>query len=72
MRFWTEQQVEQCKKEYPPGTRVELIYMDYSQAPPVGTKGTVWRVSDNGTIFIKWDDGSMLHALLNVDRLKKI
>lgn len=33
--------VERVKKEYPAGTRVELVRMDDFQAPPIGTKGTV-------------------------------
>ena len=41
MRFPSKETVERIRKEYPVGTRVELVQMDDPQAPPVGTKGTV-------------------------------
>ena len=41
MRFPSKEIVEQLRKEYPAGTRVELTRMDDVQAPPIGTKGTV-------------------------------
>lgn len=37
------------RKEYPAGTRVKLIVMNDSQAPPAGTQGTVIAVDDMGT-----------------------
>ena len=40
MRFPSKEIVDRVRKEYPAGTRVELIKMDDAQAPPVGTKGT--------------------------------
>ena len=41
MRFPSRDVVEGIRKRYPIGTRVELVFMDDIQAPPVGTKGTV-------------------------------
>ena len=41
MRFPSKETVERIRKEYPVGTRVELVRMEDPQAPPVGTKGTV-------------------------------
>ena len=38
MRFPSREIVEQVRKEYPVGTRVELVQMDDFQAPPIGTK----------------------------------
>ena len=43
MRFPSKETVERIRKEYPVGTRVELVQMDDPQAPPVGTKGTACR-----------------------------
>ena len=40
------------RREYPAGTRVELVRMDDAQAPPVGTKGTVRGVDDIGSIMV--------------------
>ena len=41
MRFPNKETVERLRREYPAGTRGELVQMDDSQAPPIGTKGTV-------------------------------
>ena len=41
MRFPSKEIVEGIRRDYPAGTRVELVRMDDPQAPPVGTKGTV-------------------------------
>lgn len=37
----TEKDIEQLRRMYPVGSRVELIRMDDPAAPPVGTQGTV-------------------------------
>ena len=41
MKFPSRETVERVRREYPAGTRVELVRMDDVQAPPAGTKGTV-------------------------------
>ena len=41
MMFPSGEIVKRVRKEYPIGTRVELVRMDDFQAPPIGTKGTV-------------------------------
>lgn len=42
--------VEDIKKTYPPGTRIELLSMNDAVAPvPSGTRGTVSFVDDIGT-----------------------
>ena len=47
MRFPSKETVERIRKEYPVGSRVELVRMDDPQAPPVGTKAPceVWTIS---------------------------
>ena len=50
MRFPSKETVERIRKEYPVGSRVELVRMDDPQAPPIGTKGTVRGVDDIGFI----------------------
>ena len=64
--------VNQVKADYPKGTRVKLVYMDDSQAPPVGTLGTVKSVDDMATIHIRWDNGSSLGAVYDEDIVVKI
>lgn len=60
------------KEIYPEGSRVELVHMDDPQAPPVGTKGTVFGIDALGSLLVKWDNGSTLSVLLDVDRVRKV
>lgn len=46
--------------------------MDDPQAPPVGTKGTVYGVDDIGSILVDWDNGSGLNLAFGVDKCRKI
>ena len=46
MVFPNRKIVENIRREYPVGTRVELIRMHDKQAPPVGMTGTVLGVDD--------------------------
>lgn len=67
MRFPSKEIVERIRKEYPVGSRVELVRMDDPQAPPVGTKGTVRGVDDIGSIMVAWDNGSGLSVAYGED-----
>lgn len=64
--------IDILKVEYPIGTRVELIHMDDTQAPPVGCKGTVRGVDDMASIMVSWDNGSGLRVVYGEDKIKKI
>lgn len=72
MKFPSRQQVEMVRKQYPAGTRVELVQMDDAQAPPVGTAGTVTGVDDTGSILVDWDNGSGLNVVYGEDIVRKI
>ena len=72
MMFPKKEIVERIRKEYPKGTRVRLVNMDDTQAPPLGTKGTVIGVDDTGSIMVAWDNGSSLNVIYNVDKCVKI
>ena len=72
MKFPSRQQVERVRKQYPAGTRVELVQMDDTQAPPVGTAGTVTGVDDTGSILVDWDNGSGLNVIYGEDVVRKI
>ena len=72
MRFPSKETVERIRKEYPVGTRVELVRMEDPQAPPVGTKGTVRGVDDIGSIMVAWDNGCGLNVVYGVDEVRKI
>ena len=72
MMFPKKEIVERIRKEYPKGTRVMLVNMDDTQAPPLGTKGTVIGVDDTGSIMVATDNGSSLNVIYNVDKCVKI
>lgn len=64
--------VEKLRIEFKKGTRVRLVKMDDSQAPAIGTLGTVLGVDDTGSIMVSWDNGSSLNVIYNVDKCVKI
>jgi len=65
--------VERLKKEYPKGTRVELVRMeDPYRKLESGEKGTVTGVDDIGTIHVSWDCGSSLGIAYGEDSCRKI
>jgi len=72
MRFPSKKIVELVRKQYPNGTRVELLKMDDAQAPPLGTEGTVTGVDDTGSILVNWDNGSSLNVIYGEDLVKKV
>lgn len=72
MKIISKEQLALLRKNYPAGSRVELLYMDDVQAPPVGTKGSVLGVDDTGSIMVSWDNGSSLNVILGVDSCKII
>ena len=72
MMFPKKEIVERIRKEYPKGTRVMLVNIDDTQAPPLGTKGTVIGVDDTASIMVAWDNGSSLNVIYNVDKCIKI
>ena len=72
MRFPTRETVECVRREYPAGTRVELIQMDDLQAPPPGTQGTVIGVDDTGSLLMRWDNGSGLNVVYGEDLVRKV
>lgn len=72
MKFPSKEIVNDLRKKYPEGTRVELIKMDDVGAPPLGTQGTVKGVDDAGSVMVSWDNGSSLSLIYGEDLFKKI
>lgn len=72
MRFPSRETVEQVRRQYPAGTRVELVEMDDLQAPPPGTLGTVLGVDDTGSLLMQWDTGSHLNVVYGEDTVRII
>lgn len=72
MNFPSREIVESVRREYPAGTRVELVRMEDVQAPPIGTKGTVQGVDDTASLLMHWDNGSSLNVVYGEDVVRKI
>ena len=72
MDFISKGSLDRLRETYKPGTRVELIRMDDSHAPPAGTKGTVRGVDDIGSIMVAWDNGSSLSVVYGEDYCKVV
>lgn len=70
-RFPSKETVERLRKQYPEGSRVELVSMNdpYTTLRP-GDRGTVSGVDDIGTLFIKWDNGSGLGVAYGEDQVR--
>ena len=72
MKMIRPEQLAHLRSTYPPGTRVELVQMDDTQAPPIGTQGTVTGVDDTGSLLVNWDNGSGLNVIWGVDVVWKV
>lgn len=74
MQEWiNSQMVQKLKKDYPEGTRIELIKMgDDINGIDEGTKGTVTHVDDIGTIHCEFDNGRSLGMVPGVDIFRKV
>lgn len=68
MKFPSKDIVEDVRKKYPAGSRVELLQMDDAQALPIGTRGTVIGVDDTASILVS----SHLNVVYGEDRCKRI
>lgn len=70
----SKETLERLRKEYPAGTRVELVYMNdpYNTKLFPGAKGMVVSVDDIGTIHVRWDCGSSLGVVYGEDRCRVI
>jgi len=65
-------QLENIKREYPIGTRVRLTSMSGENQMPNGLEGNVDFIDDIGSVFVKWDNGSMLALVIGEDSFEKI
>lgn len=67
-----QNKLNMLKEKYKFGTRVELVQMDDAQAPPIGTRGTVFGVDALGSIMVNWDNGSSLSVIYGIDQCKVV
>ena len=70
--FISDECLAQLRKQFPAGSRVELVKMDDPQAPPVGTKGTVRGVDNIGSVMVSWDNGCGLSIAYGEDICRKL
>ena len=63
---------EKIRNQYPVGTRIELVAMDDPQAPMPGTRGPVKGVDSAGDLLMRWDTGSGLKLIVDVDKFMRV
>ena len=70
MHFPSREQIAALQRQYPRGTKVELLGMDDPQAPPTGTMGEILGVDAAGQILVRWETGSSLSLIPGVDSFR--
>lgn len=70
----SEKTLERLRRQYPEGSRVELISMNdpYNTRLHPGCLGTVVEVDDIGTIHVNWDCGSGLGVVYGEDSCRVV
>lgn len=65
--------VERMRKQYPPGTRVEVIsFCNEEEHLKPGMKGTVVGVDDQPALLVNWDNGGSLSLLIGQDQFRVV
>ena len=71
MKFPNKAYLEQLRKQYPIGTKLQMITMRNEKYPvPPGTIGEVTHIDDLGSIHMKWQNGSSLAIIPEVDSFR--
>ena len=70
MQMPSKERIEALRKYYPRGTKVKLLAMDDPQAPPTGTMGEILGVDDAGQLLVRWETGSSLSLIPDVDSFR--
>ena len=70
MQMPSKERIAALRKYYPRGPRMELLGMDDPQAPPTGTMGEILGVDDAGQILVRWETGSSLSLIPDVDSFR--
>jgi len=66
-------QIDEIKRAYPPGTRLQLIVdMVGEKDMPAGLMGSVTTVDDLGQLHMNWDNGRGLALVPGVDRFIRV
>lgn len=68
MQFPSESYLEQLRKKYPVGTKLQLLSMRNETYPVLpGTVGEVTHIDDAGSIHMRWENGSSLALIPEID-----
>ena len=71
MKFPNKSYLAQLRKQYPVGTKIQLISMRDEKYPILpGTIGVVTHIDDMGSIHLKWQNGSSLAINPEVDSFR--
>ena len=71
MKFPNKAYLENLRKQYPVGTKIQLISMRDEKYPILlGTIGEVTHIDDMGSIHMKWQNGSSLAIIPEVDSFR--
>ena len=73
MKFPNKVYLENLRKQYPIGTKIQLISMRDEKYPILpGTIGVVTHIDDMGSIHLKWQNGSSLAIITEVDSFRVV
>ena len=73
MKFPNKSYLAQLRKQYQVGTKIQLISMRDEKYPILpGTIGEVTHIDDLGSIHMKWQNGSSLALIPEVDSFKAV
>ena len=73
MKWPSKEEVKKIREKYPPGTVIQLIYMDDPTPVPNGELGEVWSVDGIGQLHIDWFNyNGSLAVVPGKDKFNKI
>lgn len=73
MQFPSKAYLEQLRKDYPAGTKIQLISMRNEKYPVLpGTIGEVTHIDDAGSVHMKWQNDSSLALIPEVDSFRVV
>ena len=73
MKFPNKAYLENLRKQYPVGTKIQLISMRNEKYPILpGTVGVVTHIDDAGSIHMRWENGSSLALIPEIDSFQTV
>ena len=73
MQFPNKAYLEQLRKKYPVGTKLQLLSMRNAKYPVLpGTVGEVTHIDDAGSIHMRWENGSSFALIPEIDSFQTV